>query len=153
MATDVAARGLDIAELPVVINFDVPFNAEDYVHRIGRTGRAGAKGVALMLVTAGADDKNVAAIEHLIKEKFNRIRLDVMPHRRAPARGPRKTYTPPPVTPVSADPFFNQPYEPSAEALSRPQPAPKSLGSTKSAATPAKRKAPVAALLGGLIRK
>lgn len=154
VATDVAARGLDIAELPVVINFDVPFNAEDYVHRIGRTGRAGAKGVALMLVTAGADDKNVSAIEHLIKEKFNRIRLDVMPHRRAPSRGPRKTYTPPPVTPVSTDPFFNQPYEPSAEALSRTQSAPKPLSTAKaSTQSTAKRKAPVAALLGGLIRK
>ncbi|MDB5989841.1 MAG: ATP-dependent helicase, partial [Herbaspirillum sp.] len=44
VATDVAARGLDIAELPCVINFDLPYNAEDYVHRIGRTGRAGASG-------------------------------------------------------------------------------------------------------------
>jgi ATP-dependent RNA helicase RhlE len=42
VATDVAARGLDIKDLPAVFNFDVPFNAEDYVHRIGRTGRAGA---------------------------------------------------------------------------------------------------------------
>ena len=42
VATDVAARGLDIAELPAVINYDLPHNAEDYVHRIGRTGRAGA---------------------------------------------------------------------------------------------------------------
>ena len=41
VATDVAARGLDIADLPIVFNFDVPFNPEDYVHRIGRTGRAG----------------------------------------------------------------------------------------------------------------
>ena len=51
VATDVAARGLDIADLPAVFNFDVPFNAEDYVHRIGRTGRAGASGVAVTLVT------------------------------------------------------------------------------------------------------
>lgn len=43
VATDVAARGLDIKELPFVINYDVPYSAEDYVHRIGRTGRAGAK--------------------------------------------------------------------------------------------------------------
>ena len=44
VATDVAARGLDIKDVPAVFNFDVPFNAEDYVHRIGRTGRAGAVG-------------------------------------------------------------------------------------------------------------
>ena len=50
-ATDVAARGLDIVDLPAVFNFDVPFNAEDYVHRIGRTGRAGASGLAITLVS------------------------------------------------------------------------------------------------------
>ena len=49
VATDVAARGLDIKDLPAVFNFDVPFNAEDYVHRIGRTGRAGASGLAVTL--------------------------------------------------------------------------------------------------------
>ena len=52
VATDDAARGLDIADLPAVFNFDVPFNAEDYVHRIGRTGRAGASGLAFTLVVA-----------------------------------------------------------------------------------------------------
>ena len=51
VATDVAARGLDIKELPFVINFDVPGNPEDYVHRIGRTGRAGLKGLAMMITT------------------------------------------------------------------------------------------------------
>ena len=50
VATDVAARGLDISELPFVINYELPLQAEDYVHRIGRTGRAGANGVALSLV-------------------------------------------------------------------------------------------------------
>nr|WP_239374817.1 DEAD/DEAH box helicase [Snodgrassella gandavensis] len=50
VATDVAARGLDIAELPFVINYELPLNAEDYVHRIGRTGRAGAEGVAISLM-------------------------------------------------------------------------------------------------------
>ena len=49
VATDVAARGLDISDMPVVINFDVPFNADDYVHRIGRTGRAGKSGRAFTL--------------------------------------------------------------------------------------------------------
>ena len=69
VATDVAARGLDIAELPVVINYDVPFGAEDYVHRIGRTGRAGSKGKAVMLATGG-DSRLVTAIEELTKQKF-----------------------------------------------------------------------------------
>jgi len=51
VATDIAARGLDIAQLPVVVNYDLPMVAEDYVHRIGRTGRAGAEGLALSLVS------------------------------------------------------------------------------------------------------
>jgi len=51
VATDVAARGLDIAELPAVINYDLPYAPEDYVHRIGRTGRAGASGTAMSLMT------------------------------------------------------------------------------------------------------
>ena len=70
VATDVAARGLDIKELPYVINFDVPFNAEDYVHRIGRTGRAGAHGLAVMLMTAD-DKKLVDAVETLTHQKFD----------------------------------------------------------------------------------
>jgi superfamily II DNA/RNA helicase len=67
VATDVAARGLDIAELPAVINFDVPFNAEDYVHRIGRTGRAGAEGLAISLA-AREDARNLADIERLTQQ-------------------------------------------------------------------------------------
>jgi ATP-dependent RNA helicase RhlE len=55
VATDVAARGLDIAQLPVVVNFDLPRSALDYIHRIGRTGRAGEKGVALSFVSAATD--------------------------------------------------------------------------------------------------
>lgn len=51
VATDIAARGLDIEQLPLVVNFDLPMVAEDYVHRIGRTGRAGAKGLAVSLVS------------------------------------------------------------------------------------------------------
>jgi ATP-dependent RNA helicase RhlE len=69
VATDVAARGLDIADLPAVFNFDVPFNAEDYVHRIGRTGRAGASGLAVTLVTRD-DTRLVGDIEKLIKKKI-----------------------------------------------------------------------------------
>jgi len=65
VATDVAARGLDIAELPAVINYDLPFSPEDYVHRIGRTGRAGASGLALSLMVAG-DERLLEQIEKLI---------------------------------------------------------------------------------------
>ena len=73
VATDIAARGLDIEELPHVVNFDLPHVPEDYVHRIGRTGRAGATGEALSLV-AGEDRQLLAAIERLINRKIE-VRL------------------------------------------------------------------------------
>jgi len=69
VCTDVAARGLDIKDVPAVFNYDVPFNAEDYVHRIGRTGRAGASGLAVTLV-APSDNRLVGDIEKLIKKKI-----------------------------------------------------------------------------------
>jgi ATP-dependent RNA helicase RhlE len=65
VATDIAARGLDIEELPHVVNFDLPHVAEDYVHRIGRTGRAGAEGEAVSLVSA-EERPLLAAIERLM---------------------------------------------------------------------------------------
>jgi ATP-dependent RNA helicase RhlE len=68
VATDVAARGIDIAALPAVFNYDIPFNAEDYVHRIGRTGRAGASGLAVSLVTS-SDARLMSDIEKLLKKK------------------------------------------------------------------------------------
>ncbi|MBN1907796.1 MAG: DEAD/DEAH box helicase [Deltaproteobacteria bacterium] len=69
VATDVAARGLDISNLPYVVNYDMPGIPEDYVHRIGRTGRAGEKGIAISLITQ--DDKvNLKAIEKLLKQKI-----------------------------------------------------------------------------------
>ena len=68
VATDVAARGLDIKDVPAVFNFDIPFNAEDYVHRIGRTGRAGASGLAISFVS-GSDQRLLADIEKLLKKK------------------------------------------------------------------------------------
>ncbi|WP_194091197.1 DEAD/DEAH box helicase [Vibrio hibernica] len=72
VATGVAARGIDIDDLPCVINYDMPFPADDYVHRIGRTGRAGSKGEAVSLVSRD-DFKNLCMIEsrlgHLIKRK------------------------------------------------------------------------------------
>ena len=72
VATDVAARGLDISDMPCVINFDVPFNPEDYVHRIGRTGRAGKKGRAFTFETP-AETKLVAAIERLTGKPIARV--------------------------------------------------------------------------------
>jgi superfamily II DNA/RNA helicase len=65
VASDVAARGLDIPAVSHIFNFDVPHHPDDYVHRIGRTGRAGRSGTAITIV-APADGKNVAAIEKLI---------------------------------------------------------------------------------------
>ncbi|MEF9929756.1 MAG: DEAD/DEAH box helicase [Massilia sp.] len=75
VATDVAARGLDISDLPAVINYDLPYNAEDYVHRIGRTGRAGASGDALS-VYSEKDERLLADIEKLIKQTITRGTLD-----------------------------------------------------------------------------
>lgn len=69
VASDVAARGLDIPDVSHVFNFDVPISAEDYVHRIGRTGRAGRSGQAFMIVTP-SDQKNFEAIESLISESI-----------------------------------------------------------------------------------
>ncbi|MCS6778773.1 MAG: DEAD/DEAH box helicase [Geminicoccaceae bacterium] len=74
VATDVAARGLDISDMPVVINFDVPMHAEDYVHRIGRTGRAGRQGRAFTFVTP-EDARFLAAIEKLTKRTIPRLEL------------------------------------------------------------------------------
>ena len=139
VATDVAARGLDIKDVPAVFNFDLPFNAEDYVHRIGRTGRAGASGLAVTFVS-GSDGRLVADLEKLLKKKLeieavefdeDRPRSRINDGRRtwrergetgdprdaldAP-RAPRETRAPrAPSAP--RDPFFEQPYEaPATEA-------------------------------------
>lgn len=72
IATDIAARGLDIDQLPHVVNFDLPQVAEDYVHRIGRTGRAGAEGQAISLVDP-EEAYLLAAIEKLLKREIPRV--------------------------------------------------------------------------------
>jgi len=71
VASDVAARGLDIPAVSHVINFDLPSHAEDYVHRIGRTGRAGREGTAISIATP-MDDKYLGAIEALVKQTLPR---------------------------------------------------------------------------------
>jgi len=139
VCTDVAARGLDIKEVPAVFNFDVPFNAEDYVHRIGRTGRAGASGLAVTLVSP-SDMRLVSDIEKLIKTKLEveafpleddrsranlnegrrDVRRDERREDRRPERGferrreedslrDRRSSFRP--AQVSRDPFFEKPYE------------------------------------------
>jgi len=71
VATDIASRGIDVNELPYVVNFDLPFVPEDYVHRIGRTGRAGMSGLAVSLFSED-EYKQLQAIERLIDHKFER---------------------------------------------------------------------------------
>jgi ATP-dependent RNA helicase RhlE len=84
VASDVAARGLDIPSVSHVFNFDVPGHAEDYVHRIGRTGRAGREGTAITLCVP-RDEKNLADVEALVKQEIPRLDnpiKDVKPPRR-----------------------------------------------------------------------
>lgn len=98
VATDVAARGLDIDDMPVVVNYDVPHTPDDYVHRIGRTGRAGRQGRAFTLVTE-ADAKAVAAIERVTGRQVPRITVVLeeapaerfVPEDRAAGPAPRRT--------------------------------------------------------------
>ena len=85
-ASDVAARGLDIPDVSHIFNFDVPGHAEDYVHRIGRTGRAGKSGVALMICVP-RDEKNLEDVERLVKQKIPRLDS---PMASAPAPAPAK---------------------------------------------------------------
>ena len=124
VATDVAARGLDISDMPVVINFDVPYDTEGYVHRIGRTGRAGKSGRAFTLATA-EEGKSVAAIERLIGKPIRRLELngaeadasETPPARKRPVRRPRKE--------EAAAPVEEQPVAlATAEPVPTPEPVP-----------------------------
>ena len=88
VATDVAARGLDIDDLPLVVNFDLPIVAQDYIHRIGRTGRAGAGGEAISLLCAD-EVARLAEIEALLRQKLRRIEEPgFAPDHRVPLTGP-----------------------------------------------------------------
>jgi superfamily II DNA/RNA helicase len=79
VATDIAARGLDIVELPCVVNYELPYSPEDYVHRIGRTGRAGASGLAVSLV-APEEERLLSGIERFIKRDLKATPLpEVVP--------------------------------------------------------------------------
>lgn len=181
VATDVAARGLDIAELPCVINYDLPYNSEDYVHRIGRTGRAGASGDAISLVT-DKDVRLLADIEKLIKKKLAPTELpgfvadsgyggegrsrreegrgsyggERRP-RRDEERGGRGASAPLPRK-EKIDPWFLKPYEPQKPAQvsaleSGDTPAPAPAPASKTSSTAKTQKPKLAALLGGLPKR
>lgn len=96
VATDIAARGLDIPQMPQVVNFDLPNVPEDYVHRIGRTGRAGEAGHAISLVSAD-EAKQLADIERVIKRKLPREEIfgyeakHAVPEAKADAEGARRS--------------------------------------------------------------
>jgi ATP-dependent RNA helicase RhlE len=138
VATDVAARGLDITDLPMVINYEIPSAPEDYVHRIGRTGRAGASGIAISLISE-EEEKYFSEIEKLIKKTIPREKLEVsntkkQSVKKLPSTNKRSN--------KSHDPWFDKPYVPAKST----DPSRKSSAnmSTKN------RNKPVATLLGGL---
>lgn len=139
VATDVAARGLDIDDLPLVVNYELPPNAEDYVHRIGRTGRAGASGEAISLIDAD-EERLLKDIEKLLKREFIRegtTQSAVVPssqRTRAANRASKTSKSP-------VDDWFHKPYEPeSSVPVDQP-----SVSTNR--ARPTRQ---IAALLGGI---
>lgn len=106
VASDVAARGLDVPSVSHVINFDVPGHPEDYVHRIGRTGRAGREGKAIT-ICSGRDEKALAAIEKLIQKEIprldNPVKEEPKPERPKPEKKARPTEVRPTEAPKSDD--------------------------------------------------
>lgn len=146
VATDVAARGLDIDQLPMVINYEMPSAPEDYVHRIGRTGRAGASGIAISLVSP-EEEKYLKEIEKLIKRDIQKEPI-FKPEK--PARVNSRSERPAQESSAyrrpekkSSDPWFDKPYEPSAATSDKVAPSRLSK----------QPKREIAALLGGLGRK
>jgi superfamily II DNA/RNA helicase len=119
IGTDVAARGLDIDQLPMVINYEIPHAPEDYVHRIGRTGRAGASGTAISLVSP-EEEKYLAEIEKLIKIEIDKEAVPHISSAHKPVQREhreRKSHTPRVAPPKPGhDPWFDKPYEPSVSA-------------------------------------
>ena len=118
VATDVAARGLDIDSLPLVVNYEIPHAPEDYVHRIGRTGRAGAKGTAISLV-APEEEKYLVEIEKLIKTQIEKVQAEA-PRRARPRSEPAHGYHKPQPQKPAHDPWFDQPYVPNVSAPAAP---------------------------------
>ena len=79
VATDIAARGIDVAGVTHVINYDIPKNPEDYVHRIGRTGRAQREGDAFTLIT-GEDGEAARDVERYLGAKVERLQIERIPY-------------------------------------------------------------------------
>src|SRR6185295_14759131 len=130
VASDVAARGLDVKGVSHVINFDVPWQPDDYIHRIGRTGRAGMTGIAITLATR-EDREAVAAIEKLIGHKIARVGATEEPA--TPAEAPRAREPKKPAEPKPAEaPKPREARKPAHEPKAKPAPA-------KSQEAPAKR--------------
>ena len=164
VATDIAARGLDIELLPFVINYELPHVAEDYIHRIGRTGRAGSTGEAISLVCAD-EHRMLEDIERELKRKLERLPLpELAPARRSAggsgerpgasrglARGKPhvKPHTKPPSAVLPGGFDFSKPYEPTAPDT----PSAASINHWDHARARAKTGRPTAALLGGLSGK
>ncbi len=123
-ASDVAARGLDIPNVSHIFNFDVPSHAEDYVHRIGRTGRAGKSGVALMICSP-RDEKNLDDVERLVKNKI-------------PRRGNQQE-----AVPETKDIKTEKPKRSAPAPKENREPATKSEPDTRQKVQPAKKAAPV----------
>ena len=150
VATDIAARGLDIEELPYVINYELPYTPEDYVHRIGRTGRAGLPGDAISLVSPD-ETKMLEDIERLLKRKLPRAPVQDLaadgprPHSGSGPRAQRPRPAPRQHAPLGKlkEPAFDftKPYEPQGPGRTPPRETtpPTRRGSTR----------PMAALLGG----
>lgn len=120
IGTDVAARGLDIDQLPMVINYELPSAAEDYVHRIGRTGRAGALGIAISLV-APEEEHYLKEIEKLIKREIATKAANVPPHvareKRIPRQDSVERHRATPVAKKQSEAWFDKPYESSSSVI------------------------------------
>ena len=137
VASDVAARGLDIPAVSHIFQYDVPSHAEDYVHRIGRTGRAGRSGKAIM-IAAEADEKNLGAIEKLIERAIPRAdgpfaakstepepEAQAMPE---PAAAAQAIEAPEMAVPEARAPAPSEPVEAGAPAMKPERPARRSRG-------------------------
>jgi superfamily II DNA/RNA helicase len=161
VATDVAARGLDIPAMPCVINHELPFNAEDFIHRIGRTGRAGSTGDAIALVDE-SEKRLLDDIEKLMKRKLEIMPLpnidipggnesDDRPRHRSTRETGQRSYSGPARAPAPpADPFFSTPYE-SSKMTNKVENADVQPEVKKVGIVPAKPV--VGALLGGLKKR